>query len=101
MNPFTGSIDRKAYLIWNVAYILVYYAVNFAFKSVSAILIAFYIVTALVALLLVVRRLQNTGLNMWLLLALLLPIANLILIVALFFIPPKKPVMQSPPNITV
>jgi hypothetical protein len=40
---------------------------------------------------------QDTGLNMWLLLAILLPIANVILLLTLFFIPPncREPVLGT------
>ena len=89
MNPFTTSIDRKGYLIWNVALAIIYYVVHVGFNSNSA-LIVYYGVSLLLYILLVGRRVQNTGLNMWLLLAVLLPIANIILLVALFFIPPSN-----------
>lgn len=89
MNPFTSSIDRKGYLIWNIAVAVVYYIIHFGFNS-DTILIVYYGSSLLLYLLLVVRRLQSTGLNMWLLLALLLPLANILLLIALFFIPPSQ-----------
>ena len=88
MNPFTGSIDRKSYLIWSIALSLIYCAIRFSFNS-TPVLIVYLGVSLLLSLLLVVRRLQNTGLNMWLLLTLLLPLANIIFLIALFFIPPQ------------
>lgn len=88
-NPFTGSIDRKAFLIWNIALTVVYYLINFSVGSGKAIVV-YYVVAVILGLLLAVRRLQNTGLNMLLLLALLLPIANIIFLISLFFIPPRK-----------
>jgi hypothetical protein len=88
VNPFTGGLNRKGYLVWNIAITVVYYGIHFSFNSDSALII-YYIAAAILGLLLVIRRLQNTGLNMLLLLALLLPFANIALVVALFFIPPS------------
>ena|ERR1700722_7808649 len=94
MNPFTGSIDRKSYLIWNIALSLIYYALRSSFNS-APVLIVYAVASLLLCLLLVVRRLQNTGLNMWLLLAILLPLANIIFLISLFFIPPKTSTATS------
>jgi ABC-type uncharacterized transport system permease subunit len=97
MNPFTGSIDRKTFLVWNIALSLIYYAVRVGFNSTS-VLIVFSIISLLLAVLLTIRRMQNTGLNMWLLLAVFLPVADIVLLIALFFIPPKKsdPTFRKP-----
>lgn len=94
MNPFTGSIDRKSYLVWVVALSLLYYAIRLSLSSDLA-LIVYGVVSLFLSILLVVRRLQNTGLNMWLLLALLLPLANIIFLIALFFIPPQTAAAAS------
>jgi uncharacterized membrane protein YhaH (DUF805 family) len=90
VNPFTGSIDRKNFLIWNIALSLIYYVIRIGFNS-TTVLNAYFVISLLLVLLLVARRLQNTGLNMWLLLAILLPLANILFLIALFFIPPQSP----------
>jgi uncharacterized membrane protein YhaH (DUF805 family) len=89
MNPFSGSINRKGYLVWNIALSLIFYLIRFSLHSKSALTI-YYVFALIIGTLLIVRRLQSTGLNMWLLLCLLLPIANLIFLIALFFIPPRS-----------
>jgi uncharacterized membrane protein YhaH (DUF805 family) len=95
MNPFTGSINRKSYLIWNVGLTIVYCLIHFSLNSAKA-LVAYYVIAGIFGLLLIVRRLQNTGLNMLLLLSLLLPLANIIFLISLFFIPPR----QTSPNLS-
>ncbi len=95
VNPFTGSINRKTFLIWNIALTIVYYLIHFSLNSAKA-LITYYVIAGIFGLLLIVRRLQNTGLNMLLLLSLLLPLANIIFIISLFFIPPR----QTSPNLS-
>lgn len=87
MNPFTSSIDRKGYLVWNIGLSLIYYLIRFSLHSNQA-LIVYYVFALIIGILIVVRRLQNAGLNMLLLLSLLLPLANIIFLIALFFIPP-------------
>lgn len=95
VNPFTGSINRKTFLIWNIALTIVYYLILFSLNSAKA-LITYYVIGGIFGLLLVVRRLQNTGLNMLLLLSLLLPLANIIFLISLFFIPPR----HTSPNLS-
>lgn len=95
MNPFTGSINRKTFLIWNIALTIVYYLIYFFLNS-AKVLVAYYVIAGIFGLLLIVRRMQNTGLNMLLLLSLLLPVANIIFLISLFFIPPR----QASPNLS-
>lgn len=89
MNPFTGTIDRKGYIIWNVGFTVIYYILLLALKS-APVVIVLSIIALPLGILLTVRRLQNAGLNMLLLLILLVPFVNFALLIALFFIPPKS-----------
>jgi uncharacterized membrane protein YhaH (DUF805 family) len=99
MDTSVGSLDRRGYLIWNSILVLIailFGSVIDATKAHhagaywTALRVAFSVLFVVVFVVAVVRRLNNAGLNMWLVLVSLVPIVGQLFWLALFFVPPKK-----------
>lgn len=92
MNPFTSSLTRLGFLVWFVLLIPLYSVLLIISLSdsissgVSLISWILLISIILMNLLIIIRRLQNAGLSIFLsLVFFLIPMA----IIILFFLPPK------------
>jgi uncharacterized membrane protein YhaH (DUF805 family) len=113
MNPFTGSLNRVGYLVWSI--LLILWVIGFGVlidatkaQHVGVYWLGFRILWMLVlialSLLVPMRRIQNAGLSLWLVLVMIVPFASMIFWFALFFIPPGNhevisPTASGPPKI--
>ena len=100
MNPFTGSLNRLGFVLWNVVAILPLLIFSISLDSSRSnigpyglpISILFMIFLAAVVTLAVIKRNQNAGLNSWYVLLILIPYINALYWVILLFLPPKEKV---------
>jgi uncharacterized membrane protein YhaH (DUF805 family) len=99
MNPFTGSINRQGFLLWNALFFFWVLGFGLLIDATKAhhsgvywlpFRLGWFLILAIVSILVLIRRLQNAGLSLWLALLELLPFIGLIFWIALFFIPPIK-----------
>jgi uncharacterized membrane protein YhaH (DUF805 family) len=99
MNTAVGSLDRRGYLVWNSILVLVAIFFGSIIDATKAhhtgvywtlLRIVFSVLFVLVFVIAVVRRLNNVGWNVWLVLVSLVPIVGQLFWLTLFFVPPKK-----------
>lgn len=107
MNPFIGSLNRVGFLIWNIllfAWVIGFGLLIDATKSQHvgvywlSLRIIWGLVLVVISILVFFRRLQNTGLSLWLAIIAIIPFVSSIFWLALFFIPPKQQTSDSTTN---
>ncbi|MBI4033897.1 DUF805 domain-containing protein [Candidatus Saccharibacteria bacterium] len=98
MNPFRNSLDRSGFLLWSVmdlallalgGLVIDLTKNTWSDGQLLAFKVIYFIPWFVLGALIVMRRLQNAGLSLWLSLLWLIPVVGFLFWLALFFIPPK------------
>lgn len=95
MNPFSGPLSRIGLLIWSIVYaaitLILPKVVSLSLDEKNLIPFAIFVAYEIsFSILLLVRRLQNAGLNSYLSLIVILPIIGQIFWIIMLFVPPKR-----------
>jgi uncharacterized membrane protein YhaH (DUF805 family) len=102
MNFLAHSLNRKSFLIWTGVYILLVVGILLAVISDALVIgegtgtagevIAYVLfgIFAITGFVIFIRRIENTGLPIWLSLVYVVPFVGAILWILLFFIPSKN-----------